>query len=110
MTVFLGILFSSINKSEVPYVFDWNIELLSMKCRGIEPHLAATGKSHEFSRVAAGTWCIFSSYGGDGHLKLGLVQQRQDSCLVMTDSSGSYTMLGRNIQTLLEVSQEAKRP
>ena len=35
-----------------------------MKCRGIGPHLAARGRSHEFSRVAAGTWCIFSSYGG----------------------------------------------
>ena len=110
MTVFLGILFSSIREIEVPYVFDWNIELLSMKCRGIEPHLAARGKSHEFSRFVAGTWCIFSSYGGDGHLKLGFVQQRQDSCLVMTETSGSYTMLGRKIQTLLEVSQETKRP
>ena len=42
-----------------------------MKCRGIGPHLAAMGKSHEFSRVATGTWCLFSRYGGDGHLKLG---------------------------------------
>ena len=87
-----------------------NMELLSMKCRGIVPHLAARGKSHEFSRVAAGTWCIFSSYGGDGHLKLGFFQRSQDSCLVMTDTSGSKTMLGRKIQTLLEVSREAKRP
>ena len=45
------------------------------KCRGIGPHLAARGKSHEVSRVAAGTWCIFSCYGGDGHLKLGFVQR-----------------------------------
>ena len=50
-----------------------NTELLSMQCRGIGPHLAARGKSHEFSRVAAGTWCIFSSYAGDGHLKHGFV-------------------------------------
>ena len=77
MIVFLGILFSSIREIEVPYVFDWNMELLSMKCWGIGPHLAARGKSHEFSRVAPGTWCIFSSYGGDGHLKLGFVQQRR---------------------------------
>ena len=81
-----------------------------MKCRGIRPNLPARVKSHEFSRVAAGTLCIFSSYGGDGHLKLWLVQRSQDSCLVMTDTSGSYTMLGRKIQTLLEVSREAKRP
>ena len=81
-----------------------------MKCRGIEPHLAARGKSHEFSRVAPVTWCIFSSYSGDGHLKLGFVQRRQATCLVMTDTSGSYTMLGRKTQALLEVSQEAKCP
>ena len=66
-----------------------NTELLSMKCRGIGPHLVAMGKSHEFSRVAAGTWCIFSSYGGDGDLKLGCVQRSQDSSLVMTVTSGS---------------------
>ena len=66
-----------------------NTELLSTKCLGIKPHLAVRGKSHELSRVAAGTWCIFSSYGGDGHLKLGFVQRLQDSCLVMTDTSGS---------------------
>ena len=66
-----------------------NTELLSMKCRGIRPHLAAMGKSHEISRVAAGTWCIFSSYGGDGHMKLGFVRRSQDSSLVITDTSGS---------------------
>ena len=66
-----------------------NTEFLSTKIRGIGPHLAATGKYHEFSRVAAGTWFIFSSNGGDGHLKLGFVQRRQDSCLVMMDTSGS---------------------
>ena len=81
-----------------------------MKCMGIGPYLAARGKSNEFSRVAAGTWCIFSSYGGDGHLKLGFVQKCKDPCPVMTDTSVSYTMLGSKIQTLLEVSQEAKRP
>ena len=29
----------------------------------------ARGKSHGFSRVAAGTWGIFSSYDGDAHSK-----------------------------------------
>ena len=66
-----------------------NTELLSTKCMGIGSHHAARGKSHEFSRVVAGTWCIFTSYVGDGHLKLGFVQRRQDSCLVMTDMSRS---------------------
>ena len=66
-----------------------NTELLSTHCRGIVPYLAARGKSHEFSQVAAGSGVIFSSYGGDGHLKLGFVQRSQDSCLVMMDTSGS---------------------
>ena len=89
MLVFLGILFSSLREIEVPYVFDSNMEILSMKCRGIGPHLAARAKSHEISNVAEGNWCIFSSYSVDGHLKLGFVQQSQASCLVMTDPSGS---------------------
>ena len=83
--------FSSVpsGKSSFLTSLNGNKELLSMKCRGIVPHLAARGKSHEFSRVAAGTWCIFSSYGEEGYLKLGFVQRSQDSCLVMTDTSGS---------------------
>ena len=45
-----------------------------MQCRGIGLHLAARGKSHGFSHVAAGTWGILSSYGGDDPSKLVLVQ------------------------------------
>ena len=44
-------------------------QLLCMQCRGIAPHLVASGKSHGFSRVAAGTWDIFSSYDVDAHSK-----------------------------------------
>ena len=57
--------------------------------RGNRASSFGEGKYHEFSRVAASTWCIFSSYGGDGHLKLGFDQRSQDSCLVMTDTPGS---------------------
>ena len=89
MTEFLGILFSSIREIEVPYVFDWEHITPQYEMLGIGPHLAARGKSHEFSRVAAGTWCIFSSYGGDGHVKLGFVQRSQDSCLFKMDTSGN---------------------
>ena len=87
MTVFLRILFSSIREIEVPYVFDWGRGTTQHEMKG--PELAVMGKSHEFSRVGAGTWCIFSSYCGDGQLKLGFVQRSQDSCLVMTDTSRS---------------------
>ena len=40
-----------------------------MQCRGIGPHLVARVKSHGFSRLAAGTWGILSSYDGDAHSK-----------------------------------------
>ena len=89
MTVFLRILFSSIREIEVPYVFDWEHGTPQHEMQGNRASSCGEGKSHEFSRVAAGTWCIFSSYGGDGHLKLGFVQRTQDSGLVMTDTSGS---------------------
>ena len=44
-------------------------QLLCMQARGIGPHLVAKGKFHGFSRVAAFTSDIFSSYDGDAHSK-----------------------------------------
>ena len=64
-------------------------QLLCMQCRGIGPHLVARGKSHGFSLVAAGTGGIFSSYDRDAHSKREFVQSRQDTCLGMTETSGS---------------------
>ena len=49
-------------------------QLLWTQCRGIGPRLAERGKSHGFSRVTAGTWGIFSSFGRDVHSKLEFVQ------------------------------------
>ena len=46
-----------------------NTQLLCMQCMVIGPLLLARGKSHGFSRVAAGTLGIFSSYVGDAHSK-----------------------------------------
>ena len=53
-------------------------QLLWKQCRGIGPHFARRGKSHWFSRVAAGTWGIFSSYSGDVHSKLEFVHWSQE--------------------------------
>ena len=50
-------------------------QLLCMQCRAIGPHLMARGKSHGFSRVAAGTWGIFLSYDGDAILKRSLFSE-----------------------------------
>ena len=55
-------------------MFDWENAIALHAGSGIGPHLVARGKSHGFSRVAAGTLGIFSSYRGNGHLKLGFVQ------------------------------------
>ena len=87
-----------------------NTILLCTKCIEIKPHLPARGLCHGISRVAAGPWGIFSSYSGDGHWKLHFVQTSQDSCLVMTVTSGIKTWLERIIQTVLEVRWETTRP
>ena len=56
-------------------MFDWETQLLCMQCRGNGPHLVARGKSPVFSRVAVGTWGIFSSYDGDAHSKREFVSE-----------------------------------
>ena len=70
MTVFLGTLWFSIKKIEAPYVFNSEYDIALHEMQEIKPHLPARGMCHGISRVAAGTWCIFSSYGRDGHSKL----------------------------------------
>ena len=76
--------------------------------QGIEAHLPAMGMSHGFTPVAAITWGIFWSYGGDEPSKFVFVQLWQNSCLVTRDARGIYKRLGRAIQTLLVVRQETK--
>ena len=51
-----------------------NTELLCTQCRGFGPHLPPREMSHGISRVAAGTWGIFSSSSGDDHSKLHFFQ------------------------------------
>ena len=110
VTVFLGTLWCSIKKIEAPYMFDWEYGIACMQCRGIEPHFPASGISHTNSRVAPRTWGTYASYSGDGHSKLHFVQRSQDTRVVMRDTSGLLTRLGRIIQKLLEVSWETKSP
>ena len=81
-------------------------ELLCKQCRGMGLHLTARGKSHGFSLVV--TWGIFLSYGGDYPSKLVFVQQRQDSCLVPSDTSGISSRFCRAIWTLLKVRLETQ--
>ena len=73
----------------VPSVFEWENGTPQHAMEGDRASSCGEGKFHEFARVAAGTWGTFSSFGMDGHLKLGFVQRNQDSWLVMTDTSES---------------------
>ena len=69
-------------------MFDWEHGIALHPMQGIWASSPADGMSHGISRVAAGTWEIFSSYSGDRHSKLHFVQQIQYSCLVRMDTSG----------------------
>ena len=69
-----------------------------------------SGKSHGFSRVPAGTWGIFLSYGGKDPSKLVFLQRIQDSCLVIRDTSGISSSVGSAIRRLLQMRQETKCP
>ena len=77
---------------------------------GIRPHLAASGKSHSFSRVAAGTFGYILELWQDDPSKLVFVQRLQHSCLGMRDISGISPKLGIGIGTLLEVRREVEGP
>ena len=110
VTVFWGLFGVLSRKLRLLTCLIGNTILLCTKCREIKPHLPVRGKCHGNSRVAAGTWGIFSSYSGNGHSKLHFVQRSQDSCLVTTDTSRIKTSLERIIQMLFEVRWETTRP
>ena len=50
-------------------MFDWENAIALHAMQGNRASSLARGKSHGFSRGAAGTWGIFSSYDGDVHAK-----------------------------------------
>ena len=68
------------------------------------------GKSHGFTRVAAGTWGFLLSYDGDCPSKLEVVQRCQDSCLVARDTLRVSSSRGRAVGTPLRLSWETKGP
>ena len=74
MTELLGTLWSSIKQIKAPYVFDWANAIALHAMQWNRASSLGDGKSHGFSRVAAGTWGIFSSYDGGAHSKREFVQ------------------------------------
>ena len=106
MTVFLGILWSSIKQIKVPYVFDGEHGIAMHAMQGNRASSLDEGEVSWFFSSCGVTWGILSSYSGDCHSKLVFVQRRQDSCLVTRDTSGISTRLGTAIQELMEVNRE----
>ena len=64
---FSGTLCSSIKQINAPYRFGWEQGIARHAMQGNRASSLSEGKSHGFSRVSAGTWGMFSSYGGGGH-------------------------------------------
>ena len=48
-------------------MFDWEQGIALHVMQAYRARLSANGKSDGFSRVAAGSWGMFSSYGGGIH-------------------------------------------
>ena len=48
-------------------MFDWENAMALHAMQGNRASSRGEGKSHWFTRVAAGTWFIFPSYDGDSH-------------------------------------------
>ena len=91
-------------------MFDWEHGIVLHPVQGIRALTPSEGDdSWDFSSCSRNLGYI-SSYSAEGRSKHPLVQRSQDSSLVRTDSSGSYTRFGRIIQTLLEVSWEIIHP
>ena len=85
-----------------------NMELLCMQCRGIGPHLAASGKSHDFFSSCGGNLGYILELLWDDPSKPLFVQRHQDSCLLTRDTSGISSRLGRALQMPLEVRPETQ--
>ena len=107
--MFFGTLWSSIKQVKAPYVFDVEHGIVLHAMQSSWPHLTAKGKPHGFSPVAAGTWGIFSSYGG--------CPFKTQVCSVTSGLLLSYeghlkisSRLGRAIRTLLLVRRETQCP
>ena len=74
MTVFLGTISSSSNKSRLLACVMGNMELPCMDCRGTGPNLSAKGLVSWFFSSCSENLGHILEFGGDGYSKLVLVQ------------------------------------
>ena len=61
----MGTICTSVKQIKAPYLFDWEQGIALHAVQGNQASSLASGKSDGFSRVAAGSWGMFSSYGGE---------------------------------------------
>ena len=75
-------------KIEAPYVFDWEHGIALHAMQGNRASFPSEGDvSYDFSSCGGNVGYIRDLEQG-GHWKLYFVQQSQDSCVVMRDTSG----------------------
>ena len=85
---FLGTLCCSIKKIESPYMFDWEYGIALYAMQGNRASFPSEGDvSYVFSSCSKKLRYI-REFQGDGHSKLHFVQESQNTCEVMKDTSG----------------------
>ena len=62
-----GTLSTSVKQIKAPYLFDWEQGIALHAMQGNRASSFSERESDGFSRVAAGTWGMFSSYSGGSH-------------------------------------------
>ena len=84
-------------------------QLLCMQCRGIGPHLVATGKSHGFSRVAAGNWGIEKRWAGEKQAGI-KIARRNINNLRYTDDTTLVAEREEELKSILmKVKEESEK-
>ena len=67
MREFWGTLCTSVKQIKAPYLFDWEQGIALHAMQGNQASSFSEQKSDGFSRVAVGSWGMFSSYSGGRH-------------------------------------------
>ena len=110
MAVFLGTLWSSIKQIKAPYMFDWEHGIALPALQGNRASSHSEGEVSRISSSCSGNLGYILELRWGWPFKTRVCQRCQDSCLLMRDTSGISTRLGRAIRMLLEVRRETEGP
>ena len=110
VTVFLRTLWCSIKKIEATYMFDWDYEIAQHSMKGNRASFPIEWDvSYDFSSCGRNLGYI-GELQREWPFETPLCSAKSGPSVVMRDTSGILTRLGRIIQTLLEVRWETKCP